>query len=38
MDFNFGVKLTWLGDSKSGVNDLFTQAVKSWSNLLEVTK
>ncbi|WP_414529746.1 RAMP superfamily CRISPR-associated protein [Nodularia chucula] len=34
MDLNFGVKLNWLGDSKSGVPDLFTEAVKSWSQLL----
>jgi CRISPR/Cas system CSM-associated protein Csm3 (group 7 of RAMP superfamily) len=30
MDLNFGVKLTWLGDDKNGVHDLFTQTVESW--------
>ncbi|MCF4965760.1 RAMP superfamily CRISPR-associated protein [Nostoc sp. CMAA1605] len=34
MDFNFGVKLTWLGNSKDGVPELFTQAVNSWKDLL----
>jgi hypothetical protein len=29
MDLNFGVKLTWLGDDKNGVHDLFTQTVES---------
>jgi CRISPR/Cas system CSM-associated protein Csm3 (group 7 of RAMP superfamily) len=38
MDLKFGVKLTWLGDSTSSVDDLFNQAVKSWSKLLGVTK
>ncbi len=30
MDFDFGVKLTWISDDKNGVHDLFTQSIKSW--------
>lgn len=32
MDFGFGVKQTWTGEEQ--VKDLFTRAVKSWSQLL----
>jgi len=34
MNLGFGVQLKWQGDGESGVPDLFTRAVRSWSQLL----
>ncbi|NJK51724.1 MAG: CRISPR-associated protein [Leptolyngbyaceae cyanobacterium SU_3_3] len=34
MDLNFGVQLTWMGDTETGVPDLFMRSVRSWSQLL----
>ena len=34
MNLGFGVQLKWQGDGESGVPDLFTRAVRAWSQLL----
>ncbi|MBD2775422.1 RAMP superfamily CRISPR-associated protein [Iningainema tapete] len=34
MDLGFGVKLNWQGDGEAGVPDLFTRAVRAWSEVL----
>ncbi|BAY07498.1 RAMP superfamily CRISPR-associated protein [Calothrix sp. NIES-2098] len=34
MAFGFGVQLSWVGDSETGVKDLFMRAVRAWSELV----
>ncbi|OUL24828.1 CRISPR-associated protein [Nostoc sp. RF31YmG] len=34
MALGFGVQLSWVGDSETGVKDLFMRAVRAWSELL----
>jgi len=34
MNLGFGVQLKWQGDGESGVPDLFTRAVRAWSQVL----
>ncbi len=34
MDLGFGVQLNWQGDGEAGVSDLFTRAVRAWSQVL----
>ncbi|WP_373530361.1 RAMP superfamily CRISPR-associated protein [Nostoc sp.] len=38
MNLGFGVQLTWQGEGQTGVHELFTQAVQSWSSLIPRVK